>query len=571
MFPAFAGVALADILANSVAIVIIMIVVTLMARYEEEQDKLEQAQDVAVLLSRELASSFVMNALPTSPPAQLHDYVTSPLDRNPQHATMPIIELHRDYIRDYYTGVTFDREELLRHGNTFDDYLAGLTPAQLLALRIDVYAIDQFYIAMSVLKAHGHQPRHWHFLGAMQNPGRGGQTAAVARAQGHGIAVGGARPQGAPGTGPADSGDAFGAGAAIPEDVSLARAGGVDANYPSDAVAARGGAGATSQEFFDLPGGAGDETSDAARGPASATADTGTAAAGGSRSFRAARPAAPAAETMLSADVETLDLLRALYAYMRAVQADADAGLPSRLPRYDFQRDVLDRIGDLAPPTDAEASLFRSLEFLMDSPRGGAAFADPALDASPGLAIRLEEGTEDRAAAADSRGSRGQALKLFAHEPLDVTVWERDAEQPPLAWNRQRAPVTLRLGTHAEIHEGLRVALPGDGLVLMPDASAGADPTVKWRVATLVNPERTDFVTGFVYAGLDRTGRLLLPVDENAVDIGGLRIESRLPSVAFRSETRRLLLYGLIATLFALGLVARYWRPPRARHAQAVA
>ena len=79
MFPAFAGVALADILANSVAIVIIMIVVTLMARYEEEQDKLEQAEDVAVLLSRELASSFVMNALPTSPPAQLHDYVTSPL------------------------------------------------------------------------------------------------------------------------------------------------------------------------------------------------------------------------------------------------------------------------------------------------------------------------------------------------------------------------------------------------------------------------------------------------------------------------------------------------------------
>ena len=176
LFPPFAGVALADILANSAAIVIIMIVVTLVARREEEEQKLEQAEDVAVLLSRELATSFVMNALPTSAPARLHDYVTWPPDRNPQHAEMPIIELHAGFLRDYYTGAVYGRDDLLRHGNAFDDYLASLGTEQLLAMRIDVYSIHEFYIAMSILKAHGVQPRHWHFLvpgankGALEGP-----------------------------------------------------------------------------------------------------------------------------------------------------------------------------------------------------------------------------------------------------------------------------------------------------------------------------------------------------------------------------------------------------------------
>ena len=543
MFPAFAGVALADILANSVAIVIIMIVVTLMARYEEEQDKLEQAEDVAVLLSRELASSFVMNALPTSPPAQLHDYVTSPLDRNPQHALMPIIELHDEFIRDYYTGTTYSREELLRYDNAFDAYLESLTPAQLLATRVDVYAIDQFYLAMSIFKAHNHRPRHWHFLGPAGGIGLGGQVGSIARADGDGIAVGTERRDGQPGTGPAQAGDAFGAGAALPEDVALARAGGADANYPADAFAARGGAGATSQEFFDLPGGPGDESSDdAGRPPASATADTGTSAAGGSRSFRAARPAAPAAETLLTSDVDLFLLLRALYAYMREVQADADAGLPSRLPRYDFERDVLGRIASLPDPTPTEAGLLHSVRFLMEDPRGGS-----LLD---GLAIRLQEPAD----------VRGQAVALFAHEPLGLVLWRRDADQPALPWAHDRATVTMRLGTHAEIHEGLRVGLPRDGIVLVPGSEPGAPRDIKWRVVTLVNPERTDFVTGFVYAGFDVAGRIVLPVDENAVDIGGVRVESVLPSIAFRSETRQVLLYGLIALVFAFGIVGRYWK-----------
>ena len=548
LFPAFAGVALADILANSVAIVIIMIVVTLMARYEDEQDKLEQAEDVAVLLSRELASSFVMNALPTSPPAQLHDYVTSPLDRNPQHAIMPIVELHDAFIRDYYTGTTFGRDELLRQDNAFDAYLQSLAPAQLLALRIDVYRIDQFYIAMSILKAHGHRPRHWHFLADAVGAGKGGQAIGAAiGSEGHGVALREERRDGEPGTGSAQAGGAFGAGAALPEDVSLARAGGVDANYPADASAVRGGAGSTAQEFFDLPGGSGDEDADdAGRRPASATPEPGSAAAGGSRSFRAARPPAPSIETTLESDVDLFDLLRALYAYMGDVQTDADAGLPSRLPRYDFQRDVLERIAELPQPTAAQDRWYRSLVFLMETPRGSRG-ADAGRFVNRDLAIRPQT----------TEVVRGQVAAAFPHEPLRVLLLLRDLAQPVLNWPREQAGVTMRLGAHAEIHEGLRVALERDGIVLAP---TGTDPDPRWRVVTLVNPERTDFVTGFVYAGFDDAGRLALPVDENAIDIGGLRVESRRPSVALRSESRQVLLFGLIAALFAVGMVARYWK-----------
>ncbi|MCY3841531.1 MAG: hypothetical protein OXH09_23295, partial [Gammaproteobacteria bacterium] len=227
LFPPFAGVALADILANSAAIVIIMIVVTLMASHEQEQEKLEQTEDVAVLLSRELATSFVMNALPTSPPARLHDYVTWGPDRNPQHALMPILELHRGFVRDYYTGTVYRREELLRHDNALDAYLGSLREEQLAAVRIDVYSIREFYITMSILKAHGTSPRHWHFL--TQAPGdatSGGGTFLAGRLRRDRSAPGMLEGETGAGTNPTSS--------TLPEDVALAGTVDSEERYPLD-------------------------------------------------------------------------------------------------------------------------------------------------------------------------------------------------------------------------------------------------------------------------------------------------------------------------------------------------
>ncbi len=543
LFPPFAGVALADILANSVAIVIIMIVVTLMARYEQEQDKLEQTEDVAVLLSRELASSFVMNALPTSPPARLHDYVASPLDRNPYHSTMPIVELHRDFVRDYYTGVTYRREELLRQDNAFDGYLAGLAPEQLQATRVDIYSIRQFYIVMSIFKAHGLQPRHWHFLAHPAAGGResgevGGALALVDRTRGdrpgESLNGEGAVPGQRGGSGPE---------AALPEDVSLATTTrGFDA-YPNDSALA-GGDFADFQEYFELPGGSGErglQQGGAAMGagdiPPGGVPSDSAGTDSGNRFRAAGRVRAP---LTIAADMnlDTRTMLRGLFAYMKTVQAAADANLPSPLPHYDFRRDVLGIVSSLPAPDFDEDRLLRSLVFLMETPRQP---DDEALRISPLTTTTM----------------RGQALAVFANEPLHRALWLHDSAQSPPA---AMATVTLRLGAHAEIHEGLRMPLAQDGILLMPLSETAADPRPHWRVVTLVNPQRNDFVTGFLYAAVDDVGRLLLSVDENAVDANGVRVESYFPVIAFRDEFRQLLFYGLIAALFTAGIVGRYWR-----------
>ena len=89
--PDFAGVALVDILANGVAMLIIVIVVTIAARMEREERYAEQADEVATVMSHKFSTSLVLNSLAASPPARLHDYETSPLDRvlDPRPAPHP--------------------------------------------------------------------------------------------------------------------------------------------------------------------------------------------------------------------------------------------------------------------------------------------------------------------------------------------------------------------------------------------------------------------------------------------------------------------------------------------------
>ncbi|MDE0441158.1 MAG: hypothetical protein OXL38_03460 [Gammaproteobacteria bacterium] len=531
LFPPFAGVALADILANSAAIVIIMIVVTLMASHEQEQEKLEQTEDVAVLLSRELATSFVMNALPTSPPARLHDYVTWGPDRNPQHALMPILELHHGFVRDYYTGRVFRREELLRHDNALDVYLGGLREEQLAAIRIDVYSIREFYITMSILKAHGTSPRHWHFLaGAPGDASSGAGTFLAGRLRRDRSAPGMLEGETGAGTNPSSS--------TLPEDVSLAGTLDSRERYPLDdlGLAGRFG-GAPASEYLELPRtgaiGAPIRSGDTQGAePSGGAVESGT----GTTRFRVARPPGPESPSELTFGLATA--LRGLFAFMQSAQADADAGRESPLPDFDFERDVLGRADE--PLSAAEEGLVRSLADELSMP------------------VENPLGTMTVVSRTDP-GRRGQAMAVSVNRPLYLAVWLRGPEQPARTGEEQTS-VTVQLGLHPAIYEGLRVPLGQDGVILMPMPATVPDPEPRWRVVTVVNARVDDFVTGFVYAGLDDSGRLLLPVDENAVEIGGVGAESRYPVVRFRGEFLQTLFYGVVAALFAVGIVVVVWR-----------
>ncbi len=540
LFPPFAGVALADILANSAAIVIIMIVVTLLARREEEEDKLEQAEDVAVLLSRELATSFVMNALPTSAPARLHDYVTYPPDRNPVHADMPIVELHAGYVRDYYTGRVYTRDELLRQDNAFDAYLGRLAFEQLQAVRIDVYSITEFYIAMSILKAHGVQPRHWHFLteGANREVGDGQAVGVLAERLRRD------RPEfeptdGWPGLGSSTRGsrsDDVRRGSALPGDVDLAAVGPGTEAYPMDGLglgsATDGRAGGT-EDALDLPPNAGGRES---QGSSTRPGVPGGEAQGTSSiRFRTAEPFAVEGTAELDFDLHTV--LRGLFTFMRTVQGEADAGRRSGLDAFDFGRDILAAAEDSLTEEDERlvGTLAREL-------------SEPAEEQNPNLVVVHRK----------AERLHGQALGVPVNRPLYIAHWLRGPDQGEES-GEVETDVTLRLGLHAAIYRGLRVPLGRDGYLLMPPMAA-PDLEPRWRVVTLVSARVDDFVTGFVYAGVDEVGRLRLPVDENAVEIGGVAVESVYPPVALRGERRQILFYGLIAALFAAGVVVRVWR-----------
>ena len=533
LLPSFAGVALADILANSVAIVIIMIVVTLMTRYEEERDKLEQAEDVSVLLSREIASSFVMNALPTSPPAQLHDYVTSPLDRNPQHATMPIIELHDDFVRDGYTGRIYGRDELLLQDNELDHYLASLAPEQLAATRVDVYGIDQFYVAMSIFRKHGLSPLHWHFLDGGEGGRERGSKLPWARETAPRDRESQVEEPGPTGAG--------GAPQSLPSDVALLRHGAFDANYPTDSL--RGGFGGMTardgslDQRLDLPRGFPQRGGRVEMPPGPSASDAESAAESNAMRFRAAWRSTSEDAREDDADFDLFTLVRGLLAYLAGVQQAADANLPSPLTDFELRRDVLDVVPELPPPEPALAELITRLTRIIAAPQ-------------------TPEDSSLRVIAEMVPDGQLQHVTLFPNEPLARVRWRRSATDAEAMFPRDDAPayatVSLRLGLHAEIHEGLRVELARNVVVLMPPPEAIPEIEPRWRAVTLVNPERNDFLTGFLFAGVNEVGGLVLPADENALAIDGLRLESQIPGIAFRQEFRQLLLYLLVVLAVVL-------------------
>ena len=164
------SVALADILANSVAVILILILATLVSRQEQAMDELERNTDIATILSRQLATSVVFNDLPSSPPAILHDYYSCAIPHDCDPSLFPVIEMYDGYIRIFNTNTRIYRAELLRADNAFDRYLSGLTPDMAAAIRMDIHGIREYYIVMGIMEEHSIRPRHWHYLGEQAPP-----------------------------------------------------------------------------------------------------------------------------------------------------------------------------------------------------------------------------------------------------------------------------------------------------------------------------------------------------------------------------------------------------------------
>ena len=562
LFPSFAGIALADILANSVAIIIILIVITIAAKHAQEQERLAEVEDVSVLLSRDLATSVVMNGLPTSAPARLHDYQNSPLDRILDPHVMPIIELHAGFVRDYYGKQVFTREELLKQENAFDHFLTTMTPQQRLRMRVDIYDVSMFYVAMSILREHdGRLPGHWHFIGydgapPALNPERiaeGSAQVEKAEPQEH-AEPGEAQPSAARARG-GNSWEAF------PRDTDLAGER-EEAAYPFDDLA--WDAEAHGQEYSDLPGGEQSElsrSSDAMFGALSqllGQALNGGAQAGNAPEFVRFRTPSPSADksaqqknreviqTMQGEGGERIDylkLLAALFRFMQKAQADADNGLHATLAQFDFTRDVLEPAAMMPPPSAPErvALLTRLAQQVQRISQGGL--------------LTVSQTTATGAMAEN-------LLRLAPNQPLAHAVLAGDEHQERLDFLPGEAEITSRLGLYPAIYKGLQAPVAKDAMVLMPPMQS--DPqTWRWRVAAIVSPARDDYLIAFLWSAIAADGDLLLPTDANGIRINRASWMTHRPPVPLRKERETFIAYAVAALLLLLGLLHRFGRLPR--------
>ena len=565
--PDFAGVALVDILANGLAMLIILIALSISARSEHEQRTTAQVEEVETMMSRRFSTSLVLNSLAASPPAQLHDYDNSPIDQILDPQILPIIELHRGFVREYYRGTVWTRAELLREPNAMDAWLLEFDEQRKNRLRVDIYDITQFYLVMSILRDHDVPTRHWHFLD-------GGLGALAAANCPPGVAAKdckGEGEQGALAKLAGESGGGQGDGDGEGEGDGEGGGQGEGQWPPQDDAQGQGGQGAGGAPF---PGGAafGDVGGMPGGVPGGQPGGQPGGAAGGipggmpgglpggepmlgGGSFPNARPLRA---QQLPADLSAFGLLGSDLDAPVQFRRSTPESLQSAQPLDDLQ-------GEAPSIAEVLAVLLTYLERLqLTLELGGsptsllenfnaylrAAFANPPplrgasaeivddlaaqlTDATPSLSdwdkpqatltIRHRAPLIDTADAADDDDDNAATpaqLIVAPNRRLQSVIVAGGAQPPPPA-----ARPTLHLNAHPDVWRGLLVALEPDSILLMPPVQHGATPSnttqLKWRALAYIAPTFDDFIVGFAYASIDADGNLQIGGDDNRVRLDG--------------------------------------------------
>ena len=562
LLPGFAGIALADILANSVAMIIILIVLTMMIKHEQEQARISEVEDISVLLSRDLATSVVMNGLPTSKPARLHDYVNSPMDANPHPSIMPIIELHSNYIQDYYTKKRFSRDELLLPDNAFDKFLAKMNPIQKNYIRIDIYDIRTFYLTMSIIGDHAPMPRHWHFIGYEGNaledddggePGPGEEITESDETSEDDSEEPGNSQQFRENEG--GGGNNENIWQDIPADISLGAMSN-DENYPFDDLAYDAESAEPQNEEYS--GGGGDEPADEMFDALTKMMAESLGRANQSSNFpsvmrfRTATPSSAKSSSdkeqeyvyfnMSEGDEngEPLDyanILAALFQFMEKAQRAVGEGNYLMLQNFKFADDILLPAAMMPPLADEELNFYEYLKSVMFP-----------ISSADNNSLYVEQQTEDNDVT---------ALTVHPNQLLENALLLNNPQQTPFPDLPGDAVIRMHVGLYPAIYKGLKINLDKDSIILLPRKQADPDQ-YQWRIATIVSPQRDDYLLAFVYAAINRNGSLRFAADQNNVSVDHTQVMTHYPSVPYRKEDEALLFYGLAAVLLLLGVLRRF-------------
>lgn len=557
--PNFAGIALVDILANGVAVLVIVIVLSIAARADKEARYTEKVHEVGIVMTREFSTSLVLNRMAASPPAQLHDYENDPKDQVWHPQVMPVLEFHRNVVRDPYSGTVWTRGDLLQSPNSLDDFLSRLSTTARQSVRGDIYDVGTYYLLMSILRDHGIRIYHWHFMGGRGgsltsgdigdcppgisfedcmgtggSPGQNSQLDPIFEGLFDGQlgdsdsdAAGGAWPpetfDDLPGT---DSGPALDS-SDIPEGSSLGIGQG-----PLDPSALGSFPDATRPNIAGPPGSGGVGTPGVENPNESAF------------QLRLADP-----QTMVqpetSLPLEQADLqsmLGALLIYITDLQASLDKKQPPTELLNDFLIEIAENLDKLEALTSEEAAVVQDL---YDAMQLAGQTAGPSSRFSP-IPITLTPVDESGTA----------SLKFLANRILLDVEARVDPDNPPEGFDL--VVPKLSLNRYPDIWRGLQVTLGQGSVVLAPlGTETGDEPS--WRAVAHIASSLDDIVVGFVYSTIDEDGFLTVFAESNRVRIDNQPIAVQADVAFFGVRTWLVILYCVLGAMVLLLLL--FWRP----------
>lgn len=503
----FMGIALADILANGVAVIILLIVIVIADKYQAEQDKLEQTDEVAVVLSRDLANSVVMNNLAASAPAVLHDYQGSPLDANPDHSVMPILEMHSSGVRHFYTGEFWSRAEMLIRNNKLDRYLNNLNETQRASIRIDIYEITQFYLLMSIVKEQGISLLHWHFSVYEDLDSAAGQNRRSTDAQNLNQLLGDILQGDEEGTQERSEGDGQGSGESGDYSERNATAGSnsgdaglLPGSYNPLRSPYRGSGYPLDTQLLGLEQGqrAGSQSASSGSASRSTNASNDASAPPKQRRVRLATEEAFRQGFRAGLPEDEEQLLQGLMSTLKHLQGLVDLGQsPVRDTRVMVSL-LLQFAKQPLPFSDVESQRLNGLLYYISQRL-------PPFNLSDTLPLEVLQ----------RKSSTYPRLLLSPNTPLFSANLEHSEDKPRQSPQR----INIMLNHFPEIYQGLNVELMGGSLLVTPEYQGTRD--AQWRAVAFIYPRFDDFVIGYVYASLAEDGSLILPAEENGVSLNG--------------------------------------------------
>ena len=549
--PNFAGVALVDILANGVAVLIIVIVLSIASRFEQEKEYSERIQEVAAVMTREFSTSLVLNRLAAGPPAQLHDYENDPLDQVWDPAMMPVLEIHKNVVRDPYSGRIWHRSELLQEPNSLDSFLGEFNAYQRTKVRGDFYDIGSFYLLMSILKDHEIVITHWHFVGGMGEAPDASLASCPAGTSAKDCVRQGASNQSSTvadvyesltNGGNNDSSNQ-GDGEWPPS----------DSEWGEDVEQGFGNAESLPQGAQLGPGGAGNMDSESfpdVRASRNRQTGQGSGGVSGNVPGFSIRLADPTAELMNLGSLSLGSIENDLEGFLTAFMAFLD-----EVQRF-YDEDN--------PPTELLQQFIPILQHFLSQPPD---LAESQREAIEDLVLSLGLLRNQRYAQDDPEPLLTVPMPPSAHaEALMRLAVNRTLIEAEIQSNNaslleaipETAKARFNLQAYPDIWRGMQIALERDAVLLMSPLQTEPN-TAKWRAIAYLSPKLDDFVVGFIFATYDEDGHVEIIADANQGFIDTMRILPQWDRSPFSIQTWMTMLYAfagisLIALLF-------FWRP----------